>query len=185
MDDQQIVDLYWRRSERAISETAVKYGHYCFSVAYNVLANKEDAEESVNDTYLAAWDNLPPYRPAILTAFLGKLTRRLSINRWRERSAQKRGGGEIPLALEELDECIASASDLEGELLSKEVSRALNDFLETLPQTERDVFVRRYFMLDPIPAIASHFGFSQSKVASMLLRTRKKLRAHLEQEELI
>ena len=103
MEDQKIIDLYWQRSEQAIMETDRKYGGYCFSVAYNILSNREDAEESVSDTYLAAWRAMPPKRPGILSSFLGKITRHLSIDRWRRRSAQKRGGGEVPLVLEELE----------------------------------------------------------------------------------
>ena len=107
MDDQEIIDLYFQRSENAISETASKYGGYCYSIAYNILTNNEDAEESVSDTYLAAWNAMPPRRPSILATFLGKITRRLSIDRWRSRNAYKRGGGEIILALEELEDCVA------------------------------------------------------------------------------
>lgn len=185
MDDNGIIDLYWKRSEQAISETAVKYGGYCYRIAYQVLSSREDAEESVNDTYLAAWDNLPPHRPAVLTAFLGKITRRISISRWRERTASKRGGGEIALALDELGECVAGGRDVEGEFLRKETVKAFNTFLDTLPDTERDVFLRRYFTLDSIRDIAAHFGFTESKVTAMLHRTRGKLHDHLQKEELL
>ena len=113
MDDQRIVELYWERSEKAVSETASKYGKYCYSIAYNVLANKEDAEESVNDTYMDAWNSIPPHRPSILSTFLGKITRRISIDRWRKRSAKKRGSGVIPLVLDELHECVADYKSLE------------------------------------------------------------------------
>ena len=122
MDDQKIVDLYWQRSEKAIEETDSKYGGYCFSIAYNVLANKEDAEESVSDTYMAAWNELPPHRPSILAAFLGKITRNISISRWRSRSAYKRGGGEIVLALEELDECVADSQNVEADYIRREAA---------------------------------------------------------------
>ncbi len=182
MDDKQIVDLYWQRSEQAVAETDAKYGHFCYTLAYNVLANREDAEESVNDTYLAAWNALPPHRPAILTAFLGKLTRRISINRYHAISAYKRGGGQVVLALEELRECASLAPAVEEIAIGKEACACLNRFLDTLPQTERTVFVRRYFLLDPVAEIGKNFGFSESKTTSMLHRTRKKLRAHLEKE---
>lgn len=185
MEDKAIVDLYWRRSEEAISETDRKYGGYCYSIAYHVLANREDSEECVSDTYLAAWKNLPPHRPAFLTTFLGKLTRRISISRWRQRSAQKRGGGEIILALEELDACVADPRDVEGQCLHREAVQCFNRFIDTLPQTERDVFLRRYFLLDPVKDIAASFGFSESKVKSMLLRTREKLRSTLAKEDLL
>ncbi len=185
MDDSSIVELYWSRSEHAIAETAKKYGKYCFSIAYNVLANSEDAEECVNDTYLKAWDSLPPQRPAILMTFLGKLTRNLSISRWRARNAAKRGGGEITLALEELNECVAATQTAESACMQKETVRAFRLFLDNLPETERNVFLRRYFFLDPIASIARDFGFTEGKVKSMLYRTRLKLRSHLEMEELI
>ena len=166
MDDQNIIALYWVRSETAISETAQKYGGYCFSIAKNILTNHEDAEESVNDTYL------------------GKITRRLAIDRWRYRNACKRGGGEVTLALDELEDC-ASQDSLEKAMDRKELAVAFNSFLESLPETERLVFLSRYWYLDPIADIAEHFGFSVSKVTSMLRRTRGRLRQALEKEELL
>ena len=184
MDDQNIIALYWARSETAISETAQKYGGYCFSIAKNILTNHEDAEESVNDTYLTAWNAMPPRRPSILATFLGKITRRLAIDRWRYRNAYKRGGGEVTLALDELEDC-ASQDSLEKAMDRKELAAAFNSFLESLPETERLVFLSRYWYLDPISDIAEHFGFSVSKVTSMLRRTRVKLRQALEKEELL
>ena len=185
MDDKQIIDLYWKRSETAISETAVKYGNYCYSIAYNVLNQREDAEESVNDTYLAAWNKLPPHRPAVLSAFLGKITRFLAISRWRERNAYKRGGGEMPLALEELGQCVSDGLDVEGQYARKETVAAVNRFLDTLPETERNIFLRRYWCLDRVEDIGASFGFSANKVSTMLHRTRKKLRVQLEREGLL
>lgn len=182
MDDKAIIDLYWNRSETAIVETDAKYGGYCYSIAYNVLANKEDAEESVSDTYLAAWNRLPPQRPAILSAFLGRITRYLSISRWRSRKAEKRGGGEIVLALEELKDCVIGGQSPEEAYTRKEATQALNRFLDTLTKTERDVFLRRYWCLDPVADIAESFHFSESKVTSMLHRTRAKLRKELQKE---
>lgn len=185
MDDSRIVELYWARSEDAIAQTEQKYGKYCFRIAHNILANREDAEESVNDTYLKTWNSLPPQRPAALAAFLGRLTRNLSISRWRARTAAKRGGGEITLALEELDECIAAKQTAESEFLYHETVHAVQQFLDALPETQRDVFLRRYFFLDSVASIGKDFGFSQSKVKSMLFHTRKKLRAQLQKEDLI
>ena len=182
MDDKSIVQLYWDRSEQAIIETDAKYGAYCFSIAYNALANKEDAEESVSDTYMAAWNKLPPHRPSILAAFLGKITRNISISRWRARSAYKRGGGEMVLALEELDACVADRQNVESNYIRQEAVAVFNRFLDTLPETERRIFLRRYWCLDPIADIAANFGFSRSKVTSMLHRTRARLRAQLEKE---
>lgn len=181
MDDRSIVDLYWSRSETAITETDAKYGGYCYSIAYNILTNKEDAEESVSDTYMAAWRAMPPKKPAILSTFLGKITRRLSIDRWRSRSAYKRGGGEMTLALEELRDC-AGTEDVQKTLERKELTLSFNRFLKTLPETERSLFLCRYWYLDSIDKLSKQFGFSQSKVTSMLYRTRKKLRTQLEKE---
>lgn len=185
MDDKQIIDLYWSRSETAISETAAKYGGYCYSIAYNVLTDREDAEESVNDTYLAAWNRLPPHRPAVLSTFLGKITRYISISRWRQRNACKRAGGEMPMALEELGECVSGGLDVESAYARKETIAAVNRFLSALPETERNIFLRRYWCLDAVGDIAGNFGFTPGKVSTMLHRTRKKLYAVLEKEGLL
>lgn len=182
MEDQKIIDLYWQRSEQAIMETDRKYGGYCFSVAYNILSNREDAEESVSDTYLAAWRAMPPKRPGILSSFLGKITRHLSIDRWRRRSAQKRGGGEVPLVLEELEHCVSGQESVEAALQRKELTIAINRFLDSLPRTERNMFLCRYWYADPVQDIADTFGFSAAKVNSMLYRTRQKLRRALAKE---
>ena len=182
MEDSKIVDLYWERSEQAISETQNKYGHYCLSIARNILPTREDAQESVNDTYLAAWNAMPPNRPSVLSTFLGKLTRRISIDRWRILSADKRGGGNAALALEELAECIPGGSDPEAEVEAKELASTVGSFLDTLSSTERQIFLMRYFDLTNIQNISSKFNMSPSKVKSMLFRIRNKLREHLEKE---
>lgn len=182
MEDRQIIDLYWNRSEEAISETDTKYGPYCYKIAYNILANKEDSEESVYDTYMDAWNAMPPHRPAMLASFLGKITRRISIDRWRGRTAAKRGGNEIDLALDELEWCVSDSRSLEVELDRKELIRVVNQFLSTLPSTERRVFLLRYWSISSIEEIAAAYGFTKNKTASMLHRTRKKLRAVLEKE---
>ena len=182
MDDKAIVELYFARSEQAISETANKYGGYCYSIANNILSNNEDSEESVNDTYVAAWRAIPPRRPSVLSTFLGKITRHIAIDRWRERNASKRGGGEIPLALEELQDCVAGMQNLETDCERKEIIKAYVKFLDTLPTTERRVFLCRYWYVESMETIADKFGFSQSKVKTMLYRTREKLRKQLAQE---
>lgn len=182
MDDRSIIDLYLDRSEKAISETSEKYGKYCFSIAFNILSDKEDSEESVNDTYLAAWNNIPPRIPSILSTFLGKITRNISLNRWKSRRAYKRGGGEVVLALDELDECISTGESAEDTFERKELLRSINRFLAGLTDSERNIFVCRYFYMDPIQNIAERFGFSESKVTSMLHRIRGRLRKHLEKE---
>ena len=181
MEDQKIIDLYWQRSEQAIQETDSKYGGYCYSIAYNILTNREDSEESVSDTYLAAWRAMPPKRPGILSAFLGKITRHLSIDRWRRRTAEKRGG-EIVLALEELEDCISDGLSAEDAVQKKELTVFINRFLDALPETERNVFLCHYWYVDGVQDIADTLGFSVSKVNSMLHRTRQKLRRALERE---
>ena len=182
MEDERIVELYWTRSEQAVEKTAAKYGKYCYSIAYNILTNKEDAEESVSDTYMTAWRAIPPRRPSVLSTFLGKITRHISIDRWRERSATKRGGGEVPLALEELKDCISGMQDVEMEYERKEVLKTYVKFLEALPTTERRVFLCRYWYVESIETIADKFGFSQSKVKTMLHRTRVNLRKQFAKE---
>ena len=185
MDDQKIIDLYWSRSETAITETDQKYGKYCYSIAYNILTNNEDAEESVSDTYMAAWKAMPPKRPSILATFLGKITRHLSIDCWRSLNRYKRGGGEIILALGELEDCVAADQTVEKAYERKQLALVFNRFLESLPETERRIFLCRYWYLDSISDIANYYSFSDSKVTSMLHRTRKKLRAVLEKEDLL
>ena len=185
MRDSDIVDLYWARDERAVAETEAKYGRYCLAIARNILADREDARECVNDTWLGAWNAMPDARPDILSAFLGKITRRLALDRWRAKYAAKRGGGETPLVLDELMDCAPAAGGPEDELAMRELTRAVNDFVRALPAVEMGVFLRRYWYMDSVADIASAFGFSRSKVKSMLARTRKKLRTHLEKEGFI
>jgi RNA polymerase sigma-70 factor (ECF subfamily) len=182
VDDKSIVELYFGRDQEAITQTDKKYGHYCYRIAYNILTNKEDAEESVSDTYVAAWRAIPPRRPSVLSTFLGKITRHIAIDRWRERNASKRGGGEVPLALEELQDCVAGMQNVEMDYERKEIIKAYVRFLDALPVTERRVFLCRYWYVDSVEAIADKFGFSQSKVKTMLHRTRAKLRKQLAEE---
>lgn len=184
MDDKAIIDLYWARSENAVSETAAKYGAYCYTIAYNILSNREDAEESVNDTYLAAWNTMPPKRPSVLAAFLGKMTRYISLDHWKKRSRLKRGGGEIDLCLDELKGCVSGQESTEDTAIRKEAITAVNLFLDQLPETERKVFICRYWYMEPVAKIARRFGFTESKTASMLHRTREKLQKHLVKEGL-
>lgn len=184
MEDKQIVALYLQRNEQALAETAAKYGKYCFSIANNILENAADTEETVNDAYLGVWAAIPPHRPVMLSTFVGKITRRLAIKRWQMNRAQKRGGGEMELALEELSDCIPSRNTVETAVEAAELSKALNRFVLALPRTERNGFVCRYWYLDSIDAIAQRYNFTQSKVKSMLSRTRKKLYTHLQKEEI-
>ncbi len=182
MDDKSIVELYWQRNEQAISETEKKYGKYCYSIAYSILNNNEDAEESVNDTYNDAWHNIPPHRPSVLSTFLGKITRRISIDKFRYRTAKVRGGGEMPLVLDELLDCVASDEDIIEEMENERLSEVVNAFVLSLPKTEKKVFLCRYWYMDSIDSICKQFGFSESKVKVMLYRTREKLRAVLVKE---
>lgn len=185
MDDKQIVELYWQRSEQALAETDAKYGAYCRAIACRVLQDDRDAEECVADAYLDVWNRIPPHRPAALSAFLGKTVRHIAIDRLRKKTAQKRGGGEVFLALDELGECIPSRDDVEQEVEKQVLADALSAFLTSLRTDERRVFLRRYWYLDSVEEICARFGFSQSKVKSMLSRTREKLRKHLAEQHLI
>lgn len=180
MEDKEIVELYFERSERAIDATAKQYGAYCHAIARNLLGSDADAEECVNDVWLSAWNSIPPNRPSALRTYLGKLVRRLSVSRIRYRTAEKRGGGEIPLILDELAEVLPD-EERESDDLTHD---ALNRFLSQLGETERRVFLCRYWYGDPVKEIAAHFGFSESKVKSMLYRTREKLKEYLESERL-
>ena len=141
MTDASIIDLYWRRSDEAIRETDRAYGKFCYAVAFGILNNREDSDESVNDTWLAAWNAMPPSRPNSLKAFLGKLTRRISIMRLRKNTAAKRGGGETPLALDELEECIPTVISIEQLYEEKELETAIDAFVSTLPESERRMFI--------------------------------------------
>ena len=182
MDDSQIVALYFDRNEQAIAETETKYGKYCYAIAIGVLSMHEDAEESVNDTWIDAWNSMPPHRPSILSTFLGKITRRIAIDKWRHRTAEKRGGGEIPLVLDELEDCIAHDSDVEKTLEKKHLEEVINRFVHKLPEKDQKAFLCRYFYMDSIESICRQFGFSESKVKMQLSRTREKLRMFLEKE---
>lgn len=183
MEDKTIIDLYWSRDERALTETEEKYGVYCRSIAWNVLHNRQDTEECVNDTWLRAWNVMPPQRPSILGAFLGKITRNQALKRYEAGKAQKRGGGQIPLVLHEFDGCISDGPELQLE--AAELSRALDRFVRTLPQKACCVFVRRYWFLDSVEDIARRYGMAVGTVKSSLHRSRKKLRHYLEQEGLL
>lgn len=185
MQDNAIIELFFSRDSRAINYSEESYGRYCYSVAYGILSNREDAQESVNDAYLAAWNSIPPTKPESLKAYLGKLTRRISISRLRKATAQKRGGGELELALEELGECLPSGENIQREIELREMTAALNDFLKQRRRAERDVFVLRYWYLMPTADIAQETGISHSAVRSMLCRTRAALRIYLIRQELI
>lgn len=185
MEDNRIVELFWQRDERALTETETKYGPYCRTVADRVLNDRQEAEECVNDAYLDAWNRIPPHRPTALGAFLGKIVRHIAIDRLRKRSAKKRGGGEVFLALDELEECIPDGSDVEREFQRSELANAVNAFLASLPETERRVFLRRYWYMDTVEQLQERFGFTESKIKTMLYRTREKLRTYLTEQNVL
>ena len=182
MEDATIVELYWQRHERAIEESKSKYGAYCRAIAQRILNDVRDAEECVNDTYLGAWNAMPPHRPASLGTFLGKITRNLSLKRWRMLSAAKRGGGEVALSLDELEECVSADGSVDDGLEAEELAKMLNGFLAGLPKDDRRMFMCRYWHFDSIGDIARRFGFTESKVKMSLKRTRDKLAGHLKRE---
>lgn len=182
MDDKQIVDLYWERSETAISETAKKYGRYCHYIAFNILYNDEDSEECVNDTYLNAWNSMPSNRPSVLKTFLGKLTRNLSLNRYKQLTAEKRGKGQMPLVIDELHECLPAAGNTENVVDDMVLAEVLNRFLAALGAEQRRIFMRRYWYLSPVKEIAADYSIGESKVKMSLLRSRGELKSLLEKE---
>ena len=182
MEDNAIIDLYWSRAPEAISQTHAKYGKYCRSVAGNILPDRRDVEECVNDTWLRAWNAIPPQRPRSLGAFLSKITRNLAFDRLKARGRVRRGGGELTLALEELGECVSPSDSVEEEVQRKELEGAVRAFLRGLPPRDRDIFLRRYFFVEPVGEIAARYAMGENAVSAVLSRTRKKLRTHLERE---
>ena len=182
MEDKQIIDLYWARSETAISETASKYGRYCHSIAFNILRSHEDSEECVNDTFFNAWKAMPPQRPNKLSAFLGTITRNLSLDKWEQYNAEKRGLGQVPFALEELHDCIPALENADQIADDLTLTEILNQFLNTLPKDRRKIFIRRYWYMNTIKEIAKGYSMSESKVKMSLLRSRKELKQLLEKE---
>lgn len=179
MEDEKIVALYWARNPDAIARTDEKYAPYCRAVARNILGSPEDAEECVNDTWLGAWNAIPPQKPVVLKPFLAKLTRRISFNRWRRQSAQKRGGGEIDAVLDELKDCATKDGDPEGEAIAAALGQTIRQFVRQLPPREGDLFVRRYFYTEPVATAAKHCGLTENHAGVILSRTRQKLRTHL------
>ena len=185
MEDERIVALYWKRSEEAIRQTQSKYDNYCMGIAGRILPNREDARECVNDTYLQAWNAMPPHSPGCLRTFLGKLTRNISFNRYKHNTAAKRGGGQIDLVLEELAGCVSGSDDVQSQLERKACIEAINAFLHALPQQQRSIFLSRYWYTDSVADIARRFQMTAGAVAMTLSRLRKKLRRHLEQEGIL
>ena len=180
MNDLHIIELYFARDEQAIRETDVKYGRLCNSIAYNILHNREDSEECVNDTYLGVWNAIPPTRPSSLMAFVCKITRNLSLKRLEARERQKRSHATL-VSLDELSEVLADESIPSG-VGDEEIGRLISDFLRNEKEDVRNVFIRKYYFFDSIGDIASRYSFTESKVKNMLHHTRKKLKDYLIKE---
>ena len=179
LEDKSIVELFWNRSEQGLEELNRKYGTFLFRMAYNLLSNKEDSEECVNDTYLNTWNAIPPHRPKMLSTFLGKIVRNLAFNRYKHNTADKRGGGEITAVLDELAGCVSGNEDTEQAYEYKELVAAINDSLSTLPAHKRNIFVCRYWYTDSISDIAARYNMTYAAVSMELNRLRTKLHNYL------
>lgn len=182
MEDDKIIQLYLSRNENAVKETEIKYSAYLSAISMNILNSREDSSECVNDTYFKAWSSIPPHLPPCLRYFLGKITRELSIDRIRKRSTAKRGGSEYELSLDELEDCIPRGEDPVREAEGALLSETIGDYLKRCGEEARNTFVMRYYFCDSIKKIADCLGMSESKVKSMLYRTREGLKKHLEKE---
>ncbi len=182
MEDERIVALFWERSEVAVAEVAAKYTPYLTAICQRILQDKQDAEECVNDVLSRAWESIPPHRPAVLRTFLGKIARNLSLNRFESRSAQKRGGGQVTLALSELEDCLPANGSVETACSAHSLSEAINAFLAGLPRENRILFVRRYWYLCPIRELAAEMHMREGAVKSLLFRLRNQLKCYLEKE---
>ena len=182
MKDTEIVDLYWERNEVAIQQTQQKYGAYLSKVAFNILSDFEDSKECVNDTYLKAWNSMPPHKPSVLSTYLGKITRELSIDMFRKKNSTKRYASEYASSLDELCDSFSDGSTPEQSFDAKLLDDAINRFLRTLPDDARNTFIGRYYFFDSLKAVARYCGMSEAKVKSMLYRTRQSLKAYLVKE---
>ena len=182
MDDRDLIRLFFKRDESAIQKTSEKYGHYCFTVAWNILFDREDSEECVNDTWLKTWELIPPQRPVRFQYFLAKITRNFALNRLRSETREKRGGGEYEAALEELEYALHTDSDPQKELMAAELARAVNRFVKNLPERERNIFIRRYFYLETPKQIADRYSIGTNNVSVILNRTRNRLKEMLQKE---
>jgi len=182
LKDTEIMELYWERDERAITETQNSYGRYCYSIAYNILHNREDSDECVNDTWLRAWNAMPPQKPNHLQLFLGTITRNLSFDVWKRKKAAKRGNGELELALDELMECVPAGKSTEELVEAAELSRLINVFVKSLPERECNVFLRRYWYVEDCGEIAKRYDMKVNTVKTTLFRVRRKLQEYLQQQ---
>lgn len=186
MEDTKIIDLFWERDERAIQETEIAYGRYCRTIAFNILGVEEDVQECLNDTWLGAWNSIPPARPVSLSAFLGKITRNLAISKYRANHARKRTGDRLSESLDELGECIPLSSDNVSQTVDRRMLEdTINGYLDTVSEKQRRIFVRRYFFMDTIAEISQMYGIGQSDVKVTLMRMRRSLQKVLEEEGLM
>ncbi|HHV11830.1 MAG TPA: sigma-70 family RNA polymerase sigma factor [Clostridiales bacterium] len=181
MEDMDIIALYNSRVETAISETDSKYGRLLHRIAFNILSNREDSEEIVSDTYNSAWNTIPPQQPNSLRAYLGRITRNLSINRWHKQRAKKRYNG-AELLLSELTDCIPANNNVESELERKELALAIDRWLSSLSVDDRVLFLRRYWFSDAVNVLAKECGTASNKLAGRLFRLRQSLKMFLEKE---
>lgn len=182
MDDASIVELYWARNEDAIRQTQERYGTYLSKIAYQVLSDFEDSRECVNDTYLAAWNSMPTQRPKVLSTYLGKIVRQISIDVFRKRNSLKRYASEYALSLDELGDIVSGGSTPEQELDTSLLDESIDRFLRNLSADARNVFLGRYYFFDSLKEVSTACGMSEAKVKSLLFRTRQKLKAHLREE---
>ena len=184
MEDARIIDLFYERSEQAVSELDRKYGAAVRKTAANILRDREDAEECVNDTYLGVWNSVPPHRPEPLGSYVCRIARNIAVSRLRANTAARRSGG-VELVLDELAECIPASVDLEGELEARELLAAIERFLSTLSYDDRFLFVRRYWYADSVKEIAAAVHSRENRVAARLFRLREKLQKFLMKEGLL
>lgn len=185
LSDSEIVTLFFERDEKALSAVSRKYGSYCGAIVQNILKNHEDTEECLNDTWFKAWESIPPAKPRNLGGFLAKIAKNLSLNRYNSAHADRRGGGELPLVLDELEGCVADTGNVEQAYEHKVLVTAVNDFLKTLTREKRDMFVLRYWYCVPVSGIAGRMGLSRGNVSVSLTRTRRALYAYLEKRGFI
>lgn len=181
MEDSGIIELFFDRDEKAITYSIEKYGTYCYTIANNILGNKEDSEECINETWFAAWNAIPPERPRCLRAYFARITRNIATNIYRKNTSKKRGGGEIGIVFDELSECAADDIIIEDEIEKRELVHYINSFLDALPERERAMFVRRYFFAESIRDIALRFKVRENYIRAMISKTRRKLKKYLEE----
>ena len=182
MDDRQIISMYFARNEAALAQTQQKYGEYVMSIANNILDNVQDAQECLNDALLRLWHSIPPENPKDLKAYIAKIVRNDALERYRDRTRQKRGGGQVPVALTEVEDVLQGSDDPMSEADRRALVSLINSFLQTQPERERNVFILRYFYLESVSEIAKAHKLKQSHVLMILSRTRQKLKKAIEKE---